>query len=395
MMARVNLRKQMRVRNLPERVLTNAAQTSIGHDCCTATCSDDAMSNMFSHSVTRRQWGRVGVMAAASACLPAPATLRAQRRSDAAMPVRMAVGGQAGLCYLPLTVALGLGFFREEGLDIRVVDYAGGAFALQALQEGTADVCCGAFDHVVRQQLRGMPYRSLVLLGRAPQLTLATSLRHGPKALSGFKGMRVGVTAPGSSTQFLASLWLNQAGVSSEDVSFVGVGVGSAAVAALRQGRVHALCLPDPVITLLEHRGEVRLLVDTRTLKSSAEIFDGTMPAACLYAPQVYVQRHSSEVQALVNAMVRALTWLQTASAADLARVVPAPYLLGNRGAYLAAFQNARETFSPDGLMPDDGPATAARVLAQLQADVVPARLALDKTFSNDWARQSRQQFKL
>lgn len=307
----------------------------------------------------------------------------------------MAVGGQAGLYYLPLTVALGLGFFREEGLDMRVVDYPGGALALQALHDGAADVCCGAFEHVVRQQMRGVPLRSLVLLGRAPQLALAASVRNESKGLAAFKGMRVGVTALGSSTQFLASLWLNQSGVALDEVSFVGVGSGGAAVTALQQRKVHALCQPDPVITLLERQGDVRLLADARTLKGSADIFGGTMPGACLYAPQAYVQRHPAEVQALVTAMVRALKWLQTASPADLARVVPPPYLLGHRGAYLAAFDKVRETLSPDGFMSDDGPATAARALMQLQSDGAPARLALDKTFSNDWVRVSRSKLHL
>lgn len=336
------------------------------------------------------------MLAAASACLGAPAVLRAQSRLGGAAPVRIAVGGQAGLYYLPLTVALGLGFFRDEGLDVRILDYQGGALALQAVNEAVADVCCGAFEHVVRQQPGGAPYRSLVLLGRAPQLALAASVRNWPlRSVAGFRGLRVGVSAPGSSTHFLASLWLNQAGVPLDEVRFVGVGTGSAAVAALRQGRVHALSHADPFITLLEQRGEVRLLADTRTLKGSAEMFGGTMPGACLYAPQGYVQRRLTEVQALVNALVHALKWLQTASPTDLARVVPPAYLMGDRGAYMAAFYKVRETLSPDGLMPDDGPATAVRALARLLPEFAPARVALDKTFSNDWVRRSKLKFQL
>jgi len=140
-------------------------------------------------SVTRRRFCRLGWLAAAA--LGAPAWLGARSQSGAAMPVRVAVGGQSGLYYLSLTVALRLGFFRDEGLDVRVADFAGGGLALQALRDGVADVCCGAFEHVVRQQLRGQQYRSLVLLERAPQLALVASARHWPVQRSaGFNGLR-------------------------------------------------------------------------------------------------------------------------------------------------------------------------------------------------------------
>ena len=347
-------------------------------------------------SVTRRQFGQLCALSAASACVGAPAVVRAQSRMAAAEPVRIAVGGQSGLYYLPLTVAHGLGFFRDEGLDVQLLDLAGGALALRAVRESVADVCCGAYDHVIRQQPQGALYRSIALLGRAPQLALVASMRSWPlKSVSGFKGMRVGVTAPGSSTQFLASLWLSQAGVQLGDVGFVGVGTGSAAIAALRQGRVHALCQADPVLTVLEQRGEVRVLADTRTLKGASDIFGGAMPGACLYAPQAFVQGQPAKVQALSNAMVHALKWLQTAGPADLARVVPQSHLLGDRGAYMAAFYKVRETLSPDGLMPDDGPATALRAVARLQPEFAPARVELDKTFSNDWVRKSKQKFQI
>ncbi|MBS0291948.1 MAG: ABC transporter substrate-binding protein [Proteobacteria bacterium] len=349
---------------------------------------------MSTQSFTRRQFSRLGVLSATALLMPA--LLRAQPRPAAGAPVRIAVGGQSGLYYLPLTVALGLGFFREEGLDIEVVNFPGGGPALQALQAGSADLCCGAFEHVVRQHLRGVPYRSLVLLGRAPQLALAASTRHWPlKNIAGFRGLRVGVTAHDSSTQFLASLWLSQQGVALDEVHFVGVGSGMEALSALRQGRVHALSQADPLITMLEQRGEVHLLADTRTIKGSVEIFGGNMPGACLYAPQGYVQQHAAEVQGLVNALVHALKWLQTASPTDLARVVPQDYLLGDRGRYMAAFYKVRETLSPDGLMPDDGPATAIRALARLQPESATTRVALDKTFSNDWVRKAKLKFQL
>ncbi|RYF26765.1 MAG: ABC transporter substrate-binding protein [Comamonadaceae bacterium] len=347
---------------------------------------------MSAPSFTRRQFGVQTTLAAAF--VAAPAVLRAQPLAGTAGRVRIAVGGQSALYYLPLTVADQLGFFKAEGLDVSLHDHAGGALALQSVQAGAADVCCGAYEHTIRQQIAGHALRSLVLLGRAPQLALGASVRTWPlRSVSSFKGMRVGVSAPGSSTQFVASLWLAQAGTPLNEVAFIGVGTGDSALAALRQGRVHALCQSDPLLTLLEQRSEVRMLCDLRTLKGSQEVFGGAMPGACLYAPQAFVQRQPGQAQALVHAMVHALKWLQTAGPADLARVLPNGHLLGNRAAYLTAFGKVRETLSPDGMMPDDSPATALRAVARLQPELAPSKVELGRTYTNEFVRRAKAKF--
>ncbi|GAA6118028.1 ABC transporter substrate-binding protein [Acidovorax sp. FG27] len=354
--------------------------------------------------VTRRQWGAQAALATAIACWGSavPAPVRSQPWSGDAARVRIAVGGCKTLYYLPLVIADVLGFFRSEGLAVTLVDQAGGALALQALRTGEADVCCAAYEHAVRSaaapggsaSLHSL--RSLAVLGRAPQLALGASTRTWPvRSVARFKGMRVGVSAPGSSTEFLASLWLAQAGAALDEVSFVGVGSGLGGLAALRQGAVHALCHADPLMTMLEQRGDIRLLADTRSLKGSAELFAGPMPAACLLVPGSFADQRPAQAQALVNGLVHALKWLQTASPADLARAVPADHMMGDRSAYLAAFQRNRETLSPDGLMPAEGPATALRALARLWPELDAGRVGLASTFTDAYVRKAKLKFNL
>lgn len=312
--------------------------------------------------------------------------------SGASGPLRIALSSQADLRFLPLTVARELGYFAAEGLRVRFVECASTAQAMRAVEQGDADVCGGAFEHVVRQQPDGQFWRSLVLLGRAPQLALVAARRHWPvRGGAAIRQWRIGVAAPRSASASLVHWWLDQQRVALGDVRLVPVGAGRPALESLQRGRVQALSHADPVITMLEQRAQVRVLADARTLKGTAEMFGGPMPGACLFAPEPYARQQGAAVQALVNALVRGLKWLQTASPADLMRLVPADHLLGDRAAYMAAFEKMRETLSPDGLMPQDGPATAWRTMARLEPRLAGAEVRLAQTFSNEWALRAGQ----
>ena len=368
------------------------------HDCCNAALlfhrpSFSAFDAVTSRLLSRRAFVTVSALSAATVGAPA---LLAQTDSVAPLGrVTVAVGGQGVLYHLPLALADQLGYFRSEGLDVTVRDFSAGALALQAVQEGVADVCSGAFEHTIRQQVRGQSFRSLVVQGRAPQLALGVSLRALPayKDLGDLAGRRVGVSSVGSSTHLAASLLLGRAGIGPRDVSFVSVGSGTAAMNALRAGQVHALCHADPLMTLLEQKADMRIVGDLRSLKASQDMFGGAMPASCLYAPQAFVQKQPAQAQALANGVVHALKWLQTAAPADLVKAVPTGFLLGDRGLYLSAFGRVRETYSTNGQMPEEGAATALRVLSRVQPDLADAKVDLSRTFTDEFARKARQKY--
>ena len=310
--------------------------------------------------------------------------------------ITIAVGGKTSFYCLPLTIAEQLGYFKAEGLDVEINDFAGGTHALQAVAGGAADVVSGAYEHTISLQSKNQAYQAFVLQGRAPGIAMAVSAKAMPnfRRVADLRGKKIGVTAPGSSTNMVANLVLQRAGLKADDVSFVGVGSSAAAVAAVRSGQIDALCNVDPAMTMLEQKAEVRLIVDTRTLKGTQEVFGGQMPAGCLYAPQEFLQKNPRTTQALANAMVHALKWLQTAGPGDILKTVPETYLLGDRGLYLASFNKVREALAVDGLLPEEGAQTALRTLASFDSGVVPGKINLGKTYTNEFARRAKDKFK-
>ncbi|QRX83317.1 ABC transporter substrate-binding protein [Glaciimonas sp. PAMC28666] len=310
--------------------------------------------------------------------------------------VSIAVGGKNLFYYLPLTVADQLGYFKDEGLQVEISDFAGGAKALQALIGGSADVVSGAFEHTISMQAKNQIITAFVLQGRAPQIVMAVSNKTMPnyKTIADLKGKKIGVTAPGSSTSMMSNFVLAKGGLKPTDVSYIGVGASAGALSALRSGQIDAIANLDPLITMLQQKNEIRIISDTRTLKETDAVFGGPMPAATLYASADFIKKYPNTTQALTNAMVRALRWLQKAAPEDIVKAVPENYLLGDRALYIDAFTKVREAISPDGRFPDAGAATALRTLESFDPSLADKKIDLSKTYTNAFVTKADQKYK-
>ena len=307
----------------------------------------------------------------------------------------IAVGGKNLLYYLPLTIAESLGYFKAEGLEVTIADFAGGSRALQAMIGGSADVVSGAFEHTINMQIKGQRLRAFVLQGRAPQIVLGVNPKTLPnfKSVADLKGKKLGVTAPGSSTNVLANFVLAKAGLKPTDVAIIGVGAGSGAVAAMRSGQIDAISNLDPVITLLLRSGDLKVVSDTRIVTEADKVFGGPMPAGCLYAQQSFLDKNPATAQALANAIVRADKWIQTAGASDIIKAVPESFLLGDRAVYIDAFLAAKGALSADGMIPEKGPDTAFRALASIDAEIAKAKLDLPAVYTNEFVKKANAKY--
>jgi len=333
----------------------------------------------------------------ALACLAVAAGAGAQTQALEKKDVHIAVGGKAAFYYLPLTVAEQLGYFKDEGLTVKISDFPGGARALQAVVGGSADVVSGAYEHTISMQGKKQYFQAFVLQGRLPQIALgiATAKAASYKSPKDLKGLKIGVSAPGSSTHNLVKQILTKGGLDpNKDVSIIGVGTGAGVIAALQSGQIDAVSNVDPVMTKLEQEQAVKIVADTRTVKGTNEVWGASLPAGCLYAPVEFVKKHPNTVQALTNAIVRADKWIATASATDVAKVVPEAYLLGDRALYLFSYNKVKEAISPDGMISDVGARATVKALAAFDSNIKPDEIKLAETYTNEFVRKANAKYK-
>ena len=336
-----------------------------------------------------RIWKMVAIVAALLAATVAHAQSLEKKK------ITLAVGGKSLLYYLPLTIAERKGYFKSEGLDVEIVDFPGGAKALQAMVGGSADVVSGAYEHTINMHAKGQPIVALALQGRYNGIVFGVSKAKAAqfKSFADLKGMKVGVTAPGSSTHMAVQNLAVKAGLKPDDFSAILVGATSGAVAAMKRGNIDAISNLDPVITKLETEGDIVIIADTRTAKGMKDVYGGAYHAGCVYAPVEWVKKNPNTTQAIVNAMVRAVVWLRAASVDDVIATVPAEYYGADLALYRGSLLKNKEGYSPDGRFSMEGAQNVHKVLNQFVPEVQKAKIDLAQTFDNSFADRALKKY--
>src|SRR5215204_4535141 len=204
----------------------------------------------------------------------------------AAAKVTIAVGGAGCLCYLPTVLAQQLGEYQKAGVEVELVNFKGGSQALTAVLGGSADVVSGYYDHCVNLAAKNQAMEAFVVYDRYPGLVLVVSPKHTGtiNSIKDLANKKVGVSAPGSSTDFFLKYLLSKNGVDANSVGIIGVGLDATAVVAQEQGTVEAAVMLDPAVTLLQGKyKDIKILSDTRTQHDTLTVFGGEDPGGALY----------------------------------------------------------------------------------------------------------------
>jgi NitT/TauT family transport system substrate-binding protein len=299
--------------------------------------------------------------------------------------VRMSVGSY-NLNNLPFPVAESLGFYKEEGLDVTIENFAqGGSKVLQALVAGSTDVAVGFYDHTIQMQAQGKHVIGFIQLARNSGLVLAgkNDTDFDPAKPETIKGKNVGITAPGSSSDFFIRYYLKQHGLTDDDISIIGVGSGAAAVAALQQGKIDLLVNYDPAATIVVERGLGKILIDARSDEGAKAVYGGIYPTSVLYANQDYIEANPQVIQKVTNATLKALHWMKDHSAEEIVAKLPEDFVSGDKQTYIKAVENAKAIFSQDGLFVAKDLETPLAVLKTFNESVNKAAIDLNTTYTN------------
>jgi len=255
----------------------------------------------------------------------------------------------------------------------------------------------GAYEHTINMVAKKQPIKAVVLQAKYSSIVLLmpkdkAAKYKGPADL---KGLKIGVSAPGSSTNMFVNNILAKGGLKPADVSIVGVGVSSGAFAAMDRGEIDAISNLDPVISQLEATGKFVAVADSRTEKGMQEIYGGDYHASVIYITDEFIKKNPNTVQAVVNAIVRANRWIAKATPQEIVDVMPAEFQAGNPSLYKAALLKNMIGYSEDGQMSMKAAQNVYKVLVQFEPSVIAAgKMDLNQTFDNSFAKKAAAKYK-
>ena len=329
----------------------------------------------------------------APAATTAGASATAAATTAAPAKVSIMVGGLNKQIYLPNKLTEALGYFKDQNLDVDLIDEPSGKDTTVEVVSGNVDFGSGSYDHTIDIAAAGKSITMVALLLQEPGefVMVAKQKADTIKSPKDWKGANAGVTSIGSGTHTLMRAMTIKAGLNISDVNFVAAGAGDTFIAAMKQGKVDVGITTQPTVLRMQKTGDAQLLVDLSKPETTRAALGGDYPFISVFARADYIAAHKDVTQRVVNAYVKTLKWIATHSPLEIAEKLPADYYGGDKDGYVQALKDSMGMFSPDGKMLKGAPEFELSLLKQFNENVQKnPNVDLSKTYTDEFVNAAK-----
>ncbi len=200
---------------------------------------------------SRRKLLRAGVAVAAAM------TMRGHAKAAEAVNLRVGISELVNTV-LAFWMAQDAGFFRDQGVNVDLLNMNGGSRGAQELQAGHIDIMHVGLSSVVRLDRAGGDLRLIGSLSNVIRFTLFAA--PGVRTAADLRGGIIGISTFGSETDTTATLALQRLGLTRNDVTLKEYGGGPQRIAALKSGEIRATPVNEPIRSLAREQGLVALV---------------------------------------------------------------------------------------------------------------------------------------
>jgi NitT/TauT family transport system substrate-binding protein len=198
------------------------------------------------------------VAAPAGAAAPAAAAAQGAPAPAALLPVRAAFTSFSASA-APWWMAQEGGYFRQQGLDVSLVQIAAGATLLAAMQNGEVEVTFAGGPSLVLGNLEGL--ETMIVGSTSSGLDIIIFVRPELATLDDVRGKTIGAGRPKSITDIAARLAFRRVGLQPDQDVYIGVTGGlPESLAALQTGTIDGAALNVPMVFEARRQGFRELL---------------------------------------------------------------------------------------------------------------------------------------
>lgn len=215
-------------------------------------------------------------------------------------------GKDGALCGAPIYVAYENGYFTEEGFDVNLIS-ADFETRKIGLNNGTIPIVNGDFqffpsiENGINVKVVDGLHEGCIKFAVRPDSDIST--------VDDLKGKKIGVDEIGGTPHQVASLWLENAGISADpsdgEVTFLPYSDGNLEFEALANGEIDVAALWDPLGSIHEKAGDVKIIFDLGKDPYFVDHF-----CCFLYASDKVLKEDPEKVAALLRAYRKAQEWI-------------------------------------------------------------------------------------
>jgi NitT/TauT family transport system substrate-binding protein len=286
-----------------------------------------------------------------------------------------------------IRLASSLGYFKQEGIEIvpvKVESFEAEDYLMQRpLIKGQIDASYHWFNHTLFGARHDLPIKAVMVFNDAPGMTVmvANRVRGEVKNAADFKGRPVAEGAGYGTKSVLTGYLAKKAGLPAHSYTPVMLehdGREQAVLAGLRKGKVDVMTFQEPTTSALQESGLVSTLYDLNSKESTTKVLGAPWPAQSLLMAPKFIEQHPDTVQHLVNSMVRAMRFINTHTADQIAAQLPASYFAGkDRDAEIKYIRNTLPTYAK-------GDYSFSPAAVQLVVDSIMSS-SFDKSVEGQW----------
>lgn len=268
------------------------------------------------------------------------------------------------LTFLSVYAARANGYFKDEGITLELIIVQGGGPDLQALIAGSVDFNATGTSALLRAFSGGTELLGVQnVLGRCI-IDLAirkdTAKRLGitpdmpiPERLKRIKGTKIGASRVGSLSYQIAYFLAKEAGLEQgRDITILGVGGGSALMAALKTGHIDIMSIAPPYPTAAVMEGDAMMLV--ANTKGEYPKLNSFLQNLLLVRPD-YAKKNPDMVRRVVRALVRGNRWVAESDVKEVTKVVAKFFKNTPPDVLLSTVEATKPAVVPDGRISIEG----------------------------------------
>lgn len=232
-------------------------------------------------------------------------------------------------------LAIGLGAFIQEGIDLELVkveDYSKADYLLQEpLVQGKIDASYHWFQHVVFGARHDLPLKAVLMAADTPNMKIfvANRLKDQVRSAADFKGRKVAEGHRYATKSLVTRYLAHHAGLADnayEAVLTESEGRREAVLKGLAENDVDILSFMEPMSSAIADSRQVATLYDLTNRAGTIQTFGAPWPSHSLFLSAAYIEKNPATVQRLVNAFVRTMRYFNSHTPEEIAAKLPAAY---------------------------------------------------------------------